>query len=246
MKISEIAFPIEGNVQTVAHFYDQRGNYVFSFASPFCYNEPAEMKAKNAFLLAGFMNPKKKSSSPEEIFSFFINKEEKQNHPDGRVKASVRETVLYDGNGEPQGTVDVLLQRGFFRSYAGMHPNPVYDKDRRLIGFCHYNSEEKSKNVYTCDENFSHLNESISAAQIKELEAAGAVHRVFSYDIVESEDADNKDRFLSIFFPSKKSELSNNRIRFYGSSLDDEKLHLLLTALFAFFWGTYIDIPMNG
>ena len=69
--------------------------------------------------------------------------------------------------------------------------------------------------------------------------------RVFSYDIVESEEVDNKDRFLSIFSPSKKSELTNNRLRYYGCKDDETLKKLLLTALFSFFWGTYIDIPLG-
>lgn len=245
MNISEIKFPVEGNVQNLAHFYDSQGSYVFTFGSPFCYDNPIELKEKNAFLLANFPQVKKKSLTAESIFTYFIHSEEKQNHPDKKVKASIRESVIYSGEGNIMGTVDVLLQRGMFRSYAGMHPNPVYDKDHKLIGFCHYNDAEKSKDIYTCGEDFTHLSESITGKQMKELEAAGAVHRVFSYDIVESGEADTRDRFMAIFSPSKKSELTNNRLRFFGSDKNEENLHLLLTALFAFFWGTYVDIPLR-
>ena len=84
----------------------------------------------------------------------------------------------------------------------------------------------------------------MKAQDVASLEAAGTIHKVYSYDIVESEDVDNKDRFMAIFSPSKKSELTNNRIRFYGCEDNEDLKELLLTALFAFFWGTYIDIPM--
>ena len=50
---------------------------------------------------------------------------------------------------------------------------------------------------------------------------------------------------MAIFSPSKKSELTNNRIRKYDCAADDDTKQLLLTALFAFFWGTYIDIPLS-
>ena len=91
----------------------------------------------------------------------------------------------------------------------------------------------------------SHLSESLKDEQIDTLQSAGKIHRVFSYDIVESEEADNKDRFMAIFSPSKKSELTNNRLRYFGCDADEDTQDLLLTALFAFFWGTYIDIPLS-
>ena len=50
---------------------------------------------------------------------------------------------------------------------------------------------------------------------------------------------------MAIFSPSKKSELTNNRLRYFGSELPEDLQTLLLTALFAFFWGTYIDVPLS-
>ena len=51
MNITDIHFPIEGNVQNLVHFLDPRGAYVFTFGSPFSYMEPSELKEKKAFIL---------------------------------------------------------------------------------------------------------------------------------------------------------------------------------------------------
>ena len=47
MDLNKIQFPIEANVQNLAHFIDTQGNYAFTFASPYCYSTPAEMKEKS-------------------------------------------------------------------------------------------------------------------------------------------------------------------------------------------------------
>lgn len=244
MNLSEIKFPIEGNVQNLVHFLDVNGDYAFTFGSPFCYAAPADLKEKKAFLLGSFSQMKKRNLNAESIFAYYINSDEKKPHPDRRIKASIRESRIYLGDGSQLGSISVLLQRGMFRSYAGIHPNPVYDTEGKLAGFCHYDSKNKTKDVYTCDPDFSHLSVSLHHEQIEELVSAGSIHRVYSYDIVESEEVDNKDRFMAIFSPSKKSELVNNRIRFFGSGEDEDRKTLLLTALFAFFWGTYVDVPL--
>ena len=58
MIIDELRFPLEANVQSLAHFIDSQGAYAFTFGSPFCYNSPAELKEKQAFLIAGFNQQK--------------------------------------------------------------------------------------------------------------------------------------------------------------------------------------------
>ncbi len=245
MNIADIRFPIEGNVQNLVHFLDPRGTYVFTFGSPFCYTEPAELKEKKAFILGEFNNLKKKSLNAESVFAYYTVSEEKRKHQDPSVKAAVREALIFDSESHALGYMEVLVQKGIFRKYAGLHPNPVYGADGTLIGFCHFNSQKKSKDIFTCGPDFPHLSESLTKEQIDALIEDGSITRVFSYDIVESEDVDTKDRFMSIFSPSKKSELTNNRIRYYGYKGDENQLRLLLTALFAFYWITYIDIPMN-
>ena len=245
MNLDDFRFPLEANVQSLAHFIDSQGTYAFTFGSPFCYEEPAELKEKNAFLLAGFNQLKKKNLNAESVFTYYITDPQKNSHPDPKVKASIRETKIFRGNGTELGKVDILVQRGFFRSYAGMHPNPVYDVEGKRIGFCHYNSEYRSKDIYICDSAFDLPDKSMSPEQIAALESERKIHKVFSYDIVESDEVDNKDRLLAIFSPSKKSEMTNNRIRYYGCENDEDLKELLLTALFAFFWGTYIDIPLG-
>ena len=245
MNLNDIRFPIEGNVQNLVHFMETNGAYSFTFGSPFCYQEPAELKAKNAFLLASFNHLKKKSLSAESVFTYYINDEDRKNHPDPSIKASVRGSRIFRGDGTPLGRIDVLLQRGLFRRYAGLHANPVYDPNGVLTGFCHYDPAAKSKDAYLCGPSFSRLSEPLNKEMIDSLTAEGSIRHLFSYDIVESEEADNKDRFMAIFSPSKKSELSNNRIRYFGAEEDTEKTELMLTALFAFFWGTYIDIPLS-
>ena len=245
MNLAEIRFPLEGNVQSLVHFLDTQGAYAFTFGSPFCYVSPEDLKEKGAFLIGFFSQMKKKNLNAESVVSYYTNSTEKKPHPDRRIKASVRESKIYTGDGRLIGSIRVLLQRGMFRRYSGMHPNPVYDAEGTLVGFCHYNSKKKSKDVYTCDPDFSLLSESLKDEQIETLLSAGKIHRVLSYDIVESEEVDNKDRFMAIFSPSKKSELTNNRIRYFGCGEGEERQTLLLTALFAFFWGTYIDVPLS-
>lgn len=245
MNLDELSFPLEANVQNIAHFIDTKGTYAFTFGSPFCYNEPAELKEKKAFLLAGFNQQKKKSLNAETVFTYYINSDEKRPHPNAKIKASVRETKVFTGDGAELGTIEIILQRGIFRSYEGINANPVYDKNKKLVGFCHFNKKTKSKDIYTCDADYQIPSEPLSPDTIASLESAGRVHKVYSYDIVEAEEVDNKDRFMAIFSPSKKSELTNNRIRFFGCEADRDLKELLLTALFAFFWGTYIDIPLS-
>lgn len=245
MNLEEIRFPVEGNVQNLVHFMDVNGSYAFTFGSPFCYNEPAELKEKGAFLLAFFNHMKKKNLDAESVFSYFINSPEKKPHSDPKTKASVRETQIFSGDGTPIGKIGILLQRGLFRKYAGTHPNPVYNSEGALIGFCHYSPENKSKDAYLCSPDFSHLSEGLDKEKIDKMVSDGIIRRIFSYDIVESEEVDNKDRFMAIFSPSKKSELTNNRVRAFDSNADAETKELLLTALFAFFWGTYIDVPLS-
>ena len=244
MNLSEIRFPLEGNVQNLVHFIDHSGNYAFTFGSPFCYEEPSDLREKKAFLLAEFNQMKKKNLNAESVFAYFINSDKKENHPDTKMKASVRESQIFSGDGTLLGKIDVVLQRGMFRSYKGLHPNPIYDKTGKLVGFCHYNPGQKCKDVYLCEQDFSHLNESLTEENLATLIKNGSIERIFSYDIVESDEVDTRDRFMAIFSPSKKSELTNNRLRFFGGEMDEELKTLLLTALFAFFWGTYIDVPM--
>ena len=196
-------------------------------------------------MLAGFNQLKKKNLNADSIYTYYINSDQKKSHPDPKVKASVKEAIIYRGDGSKLGKIDILVQRGFFRSYAGMHPNPIYDVNGIRVGFCHYNPEHKSKDVYTCDPTFELPEESLTSEQIAVMESERKIHKVFSYDIVESDEVDNKDRLLSVFFPSKKSELTNNRIRYFGCEYDSDLKDLLLTALFAFFWGTYIDVPLT-
>jgi len=245
MNFEAIKFPIEGNVQSLAHFIDTQGTYIFTFGSPFCYTSPADLKEKKAFILGKFNPQKKKKLDAESVYAYFINGEDKKPHPDPRVKASVRESKLYDGEGALLGTIQILLQRGMFRSYQGINANPVYDAEGKLTAFCHYNNENKTKDIYSCSPDFRIPSTPLTNKDITPLLSAGTVHRVFSYDIVESEEADTKDRFFAIFSPEKKSELTNNRVRFYGCEDNDRLKLLLLTALFAFFWGTYVDIPLS-
>ena len=245
MNIADIRFPIEGNVQNLVHFSDYGGNYVFTFGSPFCYAGPEELKNKKAFILGGFNHLKKKSLDAESVYTYYIPSDEKKKHPDPSVKASVRKAEIFGADHTLSGRIEILVQNGVFRKYAGLHPNPVYSPDGTLIAFCRYSPKNKSKDLFTCLPDFAHLSESLTDEQISDFIAEGTISRVFSYDIVEAEDVDQKDRFMSIFSPSKKSELTNNRIRFFGFDGDKKQLDLLLTALFAFFWITYIDIPMN-
>ncbi len=245
MNISDIRFPVEGNVQNLVHFSDPRGTYVFTFGSPFCYTQPVELKEKKAFLLGSFNHLKKKSLDAESVLSYYTVSEEKRKHNAPAVKAAVRDAALYKADGSPLGKIEILVQSGIFRKYAGIHPNPVYDPSGKLVAFCLYDPANKCKDIYACGPDFQHLSEPLEKDQIEAYLADGSISRVFSYDIVESEDADSKDRFMAIFSPSKKSELTNNRIRYFGCSGDEDMHELLLTALFAFFWVTYIDIPMN-
>lgn len=245
MNLYDLHFPLEANVQTLAHFIDTEGTYAFTFASPYCYNTPADMKENEAFLLASFNQQKKKNLNADTVFAYYINSKEKTPHPSKKIKAVIRESKLYNGDGTLLGTIKILLQHGMFRSYQGLNANPVYDASGELVGFCHFNIKNKCKDVYTCGPDFQIPDAALKESDILSLESAGTIHRVFSYDIVESEEVDNKDRFLSIFSPSKKSELTNNRLRYYGCKDDETLKKLLLTALFAFFWGTYIDIPLG-
>ena len=245
MNLESIRFPLEGNVQNLVHFSDQYGTYVFTFGSPFCYAEPADLKIKNAFLLGAFNHLKKKNLDAESVYTYYINSTEKKKHPDSHTRAAIRETEIYRGDGTLLGKIDVLLQHGLFRSYKGTHANPVFDAHGEMIGFCHFCPENKSKDVYLCRPDFDHLSEALTKDQIESFLSQGIIRHVLSYDIVESEEADNKDRFMAIFSPSKKSELTNNRLRYFGCDADEDTQDLLLTALFAFFWGTYIDVPLN-
>ena len=245
MNLDDLHFPLEANVQTLAHFVDTQGSYAFTFASPFCYNTPADMKENGAFLLAFFNSQKKKNLNADSVFTYYINSKNKTPHPSNKVKADIRESKIYNGDGSLLGSIHILLQHGIFRSYKGLNANPVYNESGKLVGFCHYNLKNKCKDVYSCSADFQIPDSPLSDSDISSLESAGTIHRVFSYDIVESEETDNKDRFLAIFSPSKKAELTNNRIRYYGCEADETLKELLLTALFAFFWGTYIDIPLG-
>lgn len=245
MNLDDIRFPLEANVQNLAHFIDTQGVYAFTFASPFCYNSPEEMKEKNAFLLAAFNQQKKKNLNADSIFTYYINSENKQSHPDRKIKASIRESIIFRSDGSELGKIQILLQRGMFRSYKGLNANPVYDAAGKLVGFCHYNPRTKSKDIYSCGSDYQIPSKPLYPEDTSSLEAAGSIHKVFSYDIVEAEEVDNRDRFMAIFSPSKKSELSNNRIRYYGCEANEDLKELLLTALFAFFWGTYIDVPLG-
>ena len=90
MYLAEIRFPLEGNVQSLVHFIDTQGAYAFTFGSPFCYSEPAELKEKKAFILGEFNHLKKKSLDAEAVYAFYTVSEEKKKHPDPKVKAAIR------------------------------------------------------------------------------------------------------------------------------------------------------------
>lgn len=244
MEISSLQFPLEGNVQALVHFANADEGYAFTFASPFCYAEPVDMKEKKMFLLAKFSQVKKNAMKAEEIYAGFTYGEGKRTLENSKLKAGIKDVQLYGPDGRQIGSVEALVQKGFLRSYNGDGTSPIYDQDHKLAGFAYYNSDEHAKEVYICEEDFPHLNESVKPKQMREYAAKGLVRKVFSYDIHELEGTSQKDRWAAIFSAQKKSELTNNRVCRYGALLPEDRMQLLLTALFGYFWATYIDVPL--
>ncbi len=244
MEISTLQFPLEANVQALAHFMNVDETYAFTFASPFCYDEPAELRVKKVFLLAKFSHLKKNAMTAEEIYSGFTYGEGKRPLEHGKLKAAIKDVQLYGPDMQPIGTLEALVQKGFLRSYNGDGTNPIFDRDHKLVGFAYYNAEDHAKEVYTCGEDFPHLYEAVKPKEMRAYEAQGLVRRVFSYDIHEVEGTKSKDRWAAIFSAQKKSELTNNRLNRFGALLDEDTMLLLLTGLVGYFWATYIDVPL--
>ena len=244
MEISTLQFPLEGNIQALVHFMDGEESYAFTFASPFCYTEPVHLKNKQMFLLAKFSHLKKNALTAEEVYSGFTYSEGKRPLETGNLKAGIKDVQLYGPDGEQIGSLEALVQKGFLRTYKGDGTNPIYDRDHKLIGFAYYNSEENAKEVYACEEDFPHLYEGVKPQEMRDFQAKGLVRKVFAYDIHEVEGTKQLDRFAAIFSAQRKSELTNNRISRYGALMDEDKMLILLTGLFGYFWATYIDVPL--
>lgn len=240
MNYNELNFPIEGNVQQFVHFADNSGNYALTFASPFCYREPDELREKKAYLL-GLFDQFRKAQTPSAIFSYYILSEEKK--ADSK-KTAVKPAEIFDGSGEKLGSIDIRLEQGFIRHYNGLLPNKINDKNGNCIAFCHFLPVEKKKCLFTVSEGFTPSDEELTEDKIHELENQGSIRRIYAYDLVHLE-TDAKSWFESLFSSSKKSEMINNRISRYAEPENEETAKLFLTALFAYFWTTYIDTPMS-
>ncbi len=240
MNYTEIQFPLEGNVQQFVHFADACGGYKITFASPYCYQGCEEYLSKKAFLL-GFFDQFRKATSPQEVYSYYTLDEKTKPCGIPGVRAAIRTAEIFDSENNRIGSVDSLLDSGFIRLYRGLYPNRIYDNEGKCVAFCAFRKDEGKKYLYTFEESFvDHLEEELTADKLKEYEQSGVIQRVYGYELVHLK-SDAKSALEALFSSSKKSELTNHRIRQFSAPSDETQAKLFLTALFAYVWTTYID-----
>ncbi len=243
MNLEDIKFPIEGNVQNLVHFSDNQHNYAFSFASPFVYLQPEELKAKKAFLIGSYNPFNPGQQTPEKIFSYYTVSEKKERHPIKKLNANRKRLTLMNGNHEKIGGLDILSPHNRLFKFDGMLPNLLYDSQENVVGFCHYQPVLRRKCVYSFKPSFDRLNENILINDIRELENSGTIKCHYAYEIIRK-DADAKKRLEALFSAEKKAEMVSNRISKIQITDSEEQTLLFLTAIIAFFWDTLIDLPL--
>ena len=243
MDYSTIKFPIEGNVQDYVHFRDSERNYAFTFASPFQYTYPEGLKAKKAFIVGRIDPFDRKQKGADEIYFHYVALPEKKPYPEKKANANVHTVQLFSGTDKLIGSIEVLSQKGAFRRLNGDYVSVVRDIENKPIGFCAFDSAAKSKSVFLAKDDFDHFYEKMGPEILKEWENAGVIRRIFTYDIVKVE-ASSRERLESIFSPSKKSEMSNQRLHMIQKPESNDEMEICLAAIFAYFWQTYIELPL--
>lgn len=243
MNLVDIKFPIEGNVQSLVHFSDGQHNYAFSFASPFVYQQPEELKEKKAFIIGSYNPFNSGNQTPEKIFSYYTVSEKKERHPLKKLNANQKRLTMMNGNNEKIGALDILSPHNRLFKFDGMIPNLLYDSNEKLVGFCHYQPMLRKKCVYSFKPSFNRLTERIRIDDIRELENSGVIKCLYAYEIIHK-DADAKKRLEAIFSAEKKAEMVSNRISKIQMQESEEQSLLFLTAIIAFFWDTLIDLPL--
>ncbi len=243
MNFEDIKFPIEGNVQNLVHFSDSQHNYAFSFASPFMYEQPAELKLKKAFLLGSYNPFYPGTQTPEKIFTYYLTPDKKERNPVKNLNADQKNVVFMNGDGLQIGSMNILSPHNRLLKFDGMIPNLIYDAEGNVAGFCHYQPSLRRKCVYSFQPSFEMLNENLQIDKLRENENSGAVKCHFTYEIIHK-DSDTKKKLEAMFSAEKKAEMINNRINMIQKPESNERAELFITALVAFFWNTLIDLPL--
>lgn len=242
MKLQNINFPVEGIVQDFVSFSDNYRVPTFSFASPIRYKGLDDLKEKQAYLIAS-INPNASGVvKKEEIFSYYIAEKDKSKHP-SNSKVNLQKIILYNDEDQNMGELDLVLPRSHFFKFSGKYPNVVKNSSGEPVAFCYFNPEKLQKSIYTFTSRFTAFTEEIKADKMKELEEQGIVKKIYTYSLV-NKDVSMSERMEMFFSPSKKSESILNRISMDNLPESDEAGLLYLTAVMAFFWTTYIDLPM--
>ena len=243
MNLEKIKFPIEGNIHSQVHLSEYQHNYAFSYASPYMYEQPADFKEKKAFLIGAY-NPFNPSAQlPEQIYAYYLISDDKGRHPNKKLNADLKKVQFSDGDHNTIGSMDILLPHTRFLKFEGMIPNPIYDAEGQIVGFCHYQPALRRKCVYSFQPAFTQFEENISPDKLREYENSGIVRSHFTYEIIKKE-SDTKQKLEALFSAEKKADLVKNRISMIQKPESDKQALLFITAIIAFFWTTLIDLPL--
>ncbi len=244
MFFDNIQFPIEGIVQKQVHFSDINHNYVFSFTSPYIYEEPKKYKDMNAFLIGKYNPFNQNHQSPEEIYAYFIIDPKRDDCLNKRYNLKKQMIDLYSGDNEKIGSIGVFFPKHRFLGFSTKIPHVLYNKTGDPVGFSLYQPKLRRKSIFSFRDVPEFLKTEISDDTILELEQKGEIKRHFTYELVQRE-TDWKKKLETYFSAEKKAENILNQIIMNQKPENEEQFLLMLTGIIAFFWTTVIEYPLN-
>lgn len=243
MNFEKIQFPLEGNIHSQVHFSDRQHGYAFSFASPYMYEQPADLKQKKAFLLGAYNPFNQDAQVPETIYAYYLVPEKKLHHPNKKLNANLQTVPLLDGENNPIGSLDILSPHSRFLKFEGKIPNIIRNAEGKPVGFCHYQPELRRKTVYSFQAAFDQLEKKYTPEDLRPFENDSIIRLHFTYEVVRKESS-AKQKLESLFSAEKKADLVKNRINMLQKPQNDQQALLFITALVAYFWVTLIDLPL--
>lgn len=243
LDFNTIRFPVEGTVNRIVHFSDTLHQYGFSFVSPYVYDQPAQYKARGAFLIAKYNPFNPDINHPEEIYGYFIAEDDsKKTVVDAKRNLNAKRVRLFDSDDRELGSLEILTPKNRLFGFKTNYPNRIFDADGKAVGFAHFQPQRQRKAVYSITSD-SDLDRPLTLQDILSLETEKKISMRFAYGLQQKE-LDFRSRLEAMFSPNKKSESILNQINMPVVVEDyAENLRYLLSAV-AFFWTTIIDLPV--
>ncbi len=240
---NSIRFPVEGTVNRIVHFSDTFHQYGFSFVSPYVYDQPAQYKARGAFLIAKYNPFNPDINHPEEIYGHFIAEDDaKKTVVNAKRNLNAKRVRLFDGDDRELGSLEVLTPKNRLFGFKTNYPNRIFDAGGTVVGFAHYQPQRQRKAVYSVAPGFD-FDRPLTLDDIRSFETEKKISQRFTYGLQQKE-LDFKGRLEAMFSPNKKSESILNQVNMPFVAEDyAENLRYLLSVI-AFFWTTIIDLPV--